>query len=67
VTGSFRFAIEASRYITHMKKLNDPKEPVRRSIRIDLEVDGLLEHAPEALEQPPLVRRRPAHLERDPI
>ncbi|MBW3564857.1 MAG: DUF72 domain-containing protein [Acidobacteria bacterium] len=26
----FRFAIKGSRFITHMKKLKDPKEPVRR-------------------------------------
>jgi len=30
VSGRFLFAVKASRYITHMKKLKDPDEPVKR-------------------------------------
>jgi len=29
VSGDFLFAVKASRYITHMKKLKDPKEPLK--------------------------------------
>jgi uncharacterized protein YecE (DUF72 family) len=30
VPGAFRFAVKASRYLTHMKKLKDPAEPLDR-------------------------------------
>lgn len=30
VPGGFRFAVKASRYLTHMKKLKDPQEPLQR-------------------------------------
>ena len=30
VPSSFLFAVKASRYITHVKKLNDPKKPLHR-------------------------------------
>ena len=33
VPGNFRFAVKASRYITHMKKLKDPREPVARFLQ----------------------------------
>jgi uncharacterized protein YecE (DUF72 family) len=32
--GNFIYAIKASRYITHMKKLKDPKEPVNNFLKI---------------------------------
>jgi len=30
VPGDFLFAVKASRYLTHMKKLNEPREPIAR-------------------------------------
>ena len=30
VPGDFRFAVKASRYLTHVKRLRDPREPVER-------------------------------------
>lgn len=30
--GDFTFAVKASRYLTHRKKLNDPEEPLRRVV-----------------------------------
>lgn len=33
VPTGFLFAVKASRYITHMKKLNDPEEPVSRFLK----------------------------------
>jgi len=38
VPRGFRFVVKASRYITHMKKLRDPEEPVRKLYRV---VDAL--------------------------
>ena len=33
VPADFRFAVKASRYLTHMKKLKDPEEPIDRLFR----------------------------------
>jgi uncharacterized protein YecE (DUF72 family) len=32
VSASFRFAVKASRFLTHMKKLKDPRDPLRRML-----------------------------------
>ncbi|KIF07136.1 histidine kinase, partial [Streptomyces sp. RSD-27] len=57
----FVMAVKASRYLTHLKRLHDPEEPVRR----------LLEHAeglgprlgPVLLQLPPNLRADPASLD----
>jgi len=42
VPEGFRFAVKASRYITHMKKLKDPKEPLNAFLnRVDVLGDKL--------------------------
>jgi uncharacterized protein YecE (DUF72 family) len=33
VDARFRFAVKASRYLTHMKKLKAPRDPIRRMLR----------------------------------
>jgi uncharacterized protein YecE (DUF72 family) len=33
VSSRFVFAVKASRYLTHMKKLKDPRDPLRRMLR----------------------------------
>jgi len=33
VPASFLFAVKASRFLTHMKKLKDPRDPLRRMLR----------------------------------
>ena len=33
VTSRFLFAVKASRFLTHMKKLKDPRDPLRRMLR----------------------------------
>ena len=33
VDSRFLFAVKASRYLTHMKKLKDPRDPIRRMLR----------------------------------
>ncbi|HYE93393.1 MAG TPA: DUF72 domain-containing protein [Terriglobales bacterium] len=33
VTSRFLFAVKASRFLTHMKKLKDPRDPIRRMLR----------------------------------
>lgn len=56
----FRFAVKASRYITHMKKLKDPEEPLQRLYEA---VDALGDTAGPVLYQlPPRWRCNPDRL-----
>ncbi len=38
----FCFAVKASRYLTHMKKLKDPRDPIRRMLLRARHLDGTL-------------------------
>ena len=55
----FLFAVKASRFLTHMKKLKDPDEPLARFFDAALELGGKL--GPVLYQLPP---RWPANLER---
>jgi uncharacterized protein YecE (DUF72 family) len=62
VPAGFLFAAKASRYLTHMKKLKDPEEPIARLL-------GCVEHLGEKLgpllfQLPPRWRVNPDRLER---
>jgi len=46
----FLFAVKASRYVTHMKKLKDPREPVERFLK---PIESLREHLGPVLFQLP--------------
>jgi uncharacterized protein YecE (DUF72 family) len=60
VPSGFRFAVKASRYITHMKKLKDPKEPLARLYEV---VDALEDAAgPVLFQLPPRWRCDPERL-----
>ena len=57
----FLFAVKASRYITHIKKLNDPQEAITRLIT---SASGLGEHlGPFLYQLPPNWRANPQRLE----
>ncbi len=54
---AFRFAIKASRYITHMKKLADPTRSLERFLKV---VDGF------GAKRGPVLFQLPPHWHRDP-
>jgi len=57
VPEGFKFAVKASRYITHMKKLKDPKEPLNTFLnRVDVLGDKL---GPILFQLPPRWRFNP--------
>jgi uncharacterized protein YecE (DUF72 family) len=61
VPEDFVFSVKASRYLTHMKKLKDPKEPLERLFyRVDALGDNL---GPILFQLPPRWRSNPARLE----
>jgi uncharacterized protein YecE (DUF72 family) len=61
VSGDFLFAVKASRYITHLKKLTDTQEPVQRLLaRIKLLAEKL---GPVLFQLPPNFRFNAARLE----
>lgn len=58
----FVMAVKASRYLTHIKRLVDPEEPVRRLLRA---VHGLgVKLGPILLQLPPTLRAEPERLDR---
>jgi len=61
VPEDFVFSVKASRYLTHMKKLKDPKEPLERLFdRVDALEDKL---GPILFQLPPRWRSNPTRLE----
>lgn len=61
VKSDFCFAVKASRYITHMKKLKDPKEPLKNFLkRIKILGDRL---GPILFQLPPKWKCNPGRLE----
>ena len=61
VPDDFVFSVKASRYLTHMKKLKDPKEPLERLFdRVDALEDKL---GPILFQLPPRWRSNPERLE----
>ena len=56
----FVFAVKASRYITHMKKLKDPQEPVSTFINRMRVLGGML--GPILFQLPPRWKRNPERL-----
>ncbi|MBD3179604.1 MAG: DUF72 domain-containing protein, partial [Candidatus Latescibacteria bacterium] len=61
VPDSFLFAVKASRYITHMKKLKDPREPVRNFLQEAGKLGKKL--GPVIFQLPPRWRINPGRLE----
>ena len=57
----FVMAIKASRYLTHVKRLRDPAEPVERLMRAAAGLGGRL--GPVLLQLPPNLRADPARLD----
>jgi uncharacterized protein YecE (DUF72 family) len=61
VPDGFRFAVKASRYLTHVRRLREPREPVRRLLAA---AAGLGDHlGPVLLQLPPDLRADPGSLE----
>lgn len=61
VPSTFRFAIKASRFITHVKRLKDPKVPLRRFFS---RIKGLKSHlGPILFQLPPNWKVNPQRLE----
>jgi uncharacterized protein YecE (DUF72 family) len=61
VPDDFTFAVKASRFMTHMKKLKDPEEPIARLLE---SVSGLGDKlGPFLVQCPPNWRRNPERLE----
>src|SRR5215467_3116107 len=61
VGDDFRFAVKMSRYLSHIKRLRDPAEPVARFMsRVTALGDRL---GPVLLQMPPTMRRDPALLD----
>jgi len=60
VSSSFVFCVKASRYITHMKKLKDPKEPVSKFLDQMQALDGNL--GPILFQLPPHWKINPDRL-----
>jgi uncharacterized protein YecE (DUF72 family) len=56
----FRFAVKASRYLTHVRRLADPAEPVRRLVQRAAALGGKL--GPVLLQLPPSLQADPALL-----
>jgi uncharacterized protein YecE (DUF72 family) len=61
VPSDFRFAAKVSRYLTHMKRLRDPEEPVQRFLEHAKPLDGRT--GPLLLQLPPTMRIDLARLE----
>jgi uncharacterized protein YecE (DUF72 family) len=60
VSKDFVFSVKASRFMTHMKKLKDPEEPVARlMVRVEVFEDQL---GPILVQCPPNWRRNPERL-----
>jgi len=62
VPDRFRFAVKASRYITHMKKLKDPEPSTERFFRRIEALEGKL--GPILFQLPPRWKQNPGRLER---
>ncbi|HEY9522967.1 MAG TPA: DUF72 domain-containing protein [Thermopolyspora sp.] len=58
----FVMAIKASRFLTHIKRLKDPEEPVSRLMGVAEGLDGKL--GPILLQLPPTLRADPERLDR---
>jgi uncharacterized protein YecE (DUF72 family) len=58
----FVMAVKASRYLTHIKRLADPEEPVQRLLRAAHGLDTKL--GPILLQLPPTLRAEPGRLTR---
>jgi uncharacterized protein YecE (DUF72 family) len=61
VPGGFEMAVKASRYLTHVRRLRDPGEPVRRLLDAAGGLDG--KAGPVLLQLPPHMAADPALLE----
>ncbi|MER6559680.1 DUF72 domain-containing protein [Streptomyces sp. NPDC001027] len=61
VPPDFTVAVKASRYLTHVKRLKDPEEPVRRLMTHAAGLGGRL--GPVLLQLPPTLRADPALLD----
>jgi uncharacterized protein YecE (DUF72 family) len=57
----FVFAVKASRFLTHLKRLKDPEEPIERLLGRARELGGKL--GPVLLQLPPQMHRQTARLE----
>ena len=60
VTGDFVMTVKASRYLTHVRRLRDPAEPVRRLLEAAAGLGGRL--GPVLLQLPPDLRAAPQAL-----
>ena len=60
VPDGFVFAVKASRYLTHMKKLNDPAEPLANLLQVARGLDSKL--GPLLVQLPPRWRSNPGRL-----
>jgi uncharacterized protein YecE (DUF72 family) len=60
VPGDFTMTVKASRYLTHVRRLRDPAEPVRRLLEAAAGLGGRL--GPVLLQLPPDLRAAPALL-----
>jgi len=61
VPDSFEMTVKASRYLTHIRRLKDPVEPVRRLLEAAAGLGGRL--GPVLLQLPPTLRAEPALLD----
>jgi uncharacterized protein YecE (DUF72 family) len=61
VPDDFCFAIKASRYLTHMKKLKDPEEPVERLLGVVCDLKDKL--GPILVQLPPNWNKNPERLQ----
>jgi uncharacterized protein YecE (DUF72 family) len=59
--GDFVMAVKASRYLTHVRKLRDPAEPVARLLGVAAELGPKL--GPILLQLPPTLTAEPARLD----
>ena len=62
VPGDFIFAVKASRYLTHIKRLNDPEEPVQRLMTRAARLGAKL--GPVLVQLPPNMKRDVGRLQR---
>jgi len=62
VPRGFRFAVKAHRYLTHLRKLNDPHNSLQRVIKGAARLHGNL--GPILYQLPPFFRRNDEHVER---
>lgn len=62
IPAGFVMAVKASRYLTHIKRLRDPAEPVARLLAVATGLDDRL--GPILLQLPPTLRGDPPLLER---